>query len=79
MVKRFLASRRTGFYLRVLREGEVGAGDEFEALSHDENNVTVADITRLYLKEGTGTDLLHRAIAVPALPESWRSYFQQRA
>jgi MOSC domain-containing protein YiiM len=78
MVKRFLASRRTGFYLRVLREGEVGAGDEIESLGQDENRVTVADITRLYLREG-GRDLLLRAIEVQALPESWRAYFQERA
>jgi MOSC domain-containing protein YiiM len=78
MVKRFLASRRTGFYLRVLREGEVGAGDEIESLGQDENRVTVADITRLYLREG-GRDLLLRAIELQALPESWRAYFQKRA
>ena len=78
MVKRFLASRRTGFYLRVLREGEIGAGDDFEPLSRDEHNVAVADITRLYLKEGNGKALLKRAIEVPALPDSWRDYFQQR-
>src|SRR3954451_24852135 len=35
MVKRFLKSRRTGFYLAVTREGEVGAGDDLTLLSHD--------------------------------------------
>jgi MOSC domain-containing protein YiiM len=79
MVKRFLASRRTGFYLRVIREGEIVAGDEIESLSRDEHRVTVADITRLYLKEGKSEELLVRALKVPALPESWREYFRQRA
>src|SRR5205823_1422250 len=32
MVKRFLASGRTGFYLAVKREGELGAGDEITIL-----------------------------------------------
>jgi MOSC domain-containing protein YiiM len=27
MIKRFLASERTGFYFAVLQEGEVGVGD----------------------------------------------------
>jgi len=75
MVKRFLASRRTGFYLRVLKEGEAGAGDAIELLSRDPNNVTVADITRLYAFEKDNRELMQRAIELPALPESWRDYF----
>ncbi len=49
MVKRFLASGRTGFYLAVSREGEVGAGDVIELVSRDKNNVTIADVFRLYV------------------------------
>ncbi|HKW63938.1 MAG TPA: MOSC domain-containing protein [Candidatus Acidoferrum sp.] len=49
MVKRFLASARTGFYLAVTREGEVGAGDEIQLLSRDPNAVPISEITRLYL------------------------------
>ncbi len=48
IIKRFLASRRTGFYLRVLQEGEVAPGDPFELTSRTGSNVTVADITRLH-------------------------------
>jgi MOSC domain-containing protein YiiM len=44
IIKRFLASGRTGFYFAVLQEGEVGAGDAIELISRDKNNVTVADI-----------------------------------
>ena len=78
MVKRFLASRRTGFYLRVLKEGEVGAGDALEQIGRDENNVTVADITRLYVRESVGPELLRRAIQVEALSEGWRGYFRKQ-
>lgn len=78
MVKRFLASRRTGFYFRVLKEGEVGAGDAIERIGRDENNVTVADITRLYVRESVGLELLRRAIRVEALPEGWRGYFRKQ-
>src|SRR5215467_5484137 len=49
MVKRFLASARTGFYLAVTREGEVGAGDEIKLLSCDASAVPVSEITRLYV------------------------------
>ena len=77
MVKRFLASRRTGFYFRVLQEGEVGTGDTLELVSRDENNVTVADITQLYVNAEDNPELLHRAAQLEALPKSWRDYFQR--
>ncbi len=75
MVKRFLASRRTGFYFAVMREGRVEAGDGLELLNRDGNNITVADITRLYAFERNDLKTLERAVRVEALPEGWRSYF----
>jgi MOSC domain-containing protein YiiM len=78
MVKRFLASRLSGFYFSVVQEGEVGTGDALELVRRDENQVTVADITRLFVRETTDPELLHRAIQVQALPTSWRDYFLQQ-
>jgi MOSC domain-containing protein YiiM len=81
MVKRFLASGRTGFYLAVTHEGEVGAGDEIRAIGHDPQGVAVADITRLYIgKRFTSMDaeLVRRSLTVEALPESWKGYFRER-
>ena len=76
IIKKFLASGRTGFYLGVLREGEVAAGDRIEAISRDPHGITVADITQLYAGKRVTAELLQRAIRVPALPESWRSYIE---
>ena len=78
IIKRFLISERTGFYLSVLKEGEVGAGDEFELVEKNASGVRVVDITRLYSSEKGNVDLMRRAIATEALPESWRQHFQQR-
>jgi MOSC domain-containing protein YiiM len=78
IIRRFLASGRTGFYFSVQREGEVEAGDEIELLARDENNVTVADITRLYAREKDDVATLRRAISLEALPESWRDHFRQQ-
>ena len=81
MVKRFLASGRTGFYLGVTREGEVGAGDEIREIGRDSQSVAVADILRLYIEKRyntTDVDLLRRALTVEALPESWKDYFRER-
>jgi MOSC domain-containing protein YiiM len=78
IVKRFLVSRRTGFYFAVLQEGEVSAGDTIELLSRDGNNITVADATRLYAFEKDDLKLLQRVVKVEALSESWRDYFQHQ-
>ena len=73
MVKKFLKSRRTGFYFAVAREGEVGAGDPIQFLSHEGIRVSVADITRLYAFDKNDFAGMRRAVEVPALPESWRA------
>jgi MOSC domain-containing protein YiiM len=78
MVKRFLASGRTGFYLAVLREGEIAAGQTVERLSEDENRVSVTDVVGLYASDAANQGLLRRASELPALPESWREYFRER-
>jgi MOSC domain-containing protein YiiM len=78
MVKRFLRSGRTGFYLAVLEEGLVTAGDSIELLARDEHSVTVADIVNLYTAGATNQDLLRRASALPALPTDWRDHFRKR-
>lgn len=78
MVKRFLVSRRTGFYFRVLQEGEVGAGDTLELVSRDKTNITVADITQLYICDQNNPELLQRATQLEALPASWRDDFQKQ-
>src|SRR5262245_35043473 len=75
IIKRFLASERTGFYFSVMQEGEVGAGDEFTLIERDKQDVKVTDIVRLYATERGNVELLRRAIEAEALPESWRDYF----
>jgi MOSC domain-containing protein YiiM len=81
MVKRFLLSARTGFYLAVTREGEVGAGDEMSLLAQDPNAVPVSEITRLYVaKRYNAADVtsLRRALQVTVLPDGWKDYFRER-
>lgn len=78
IIKRFLVSERTGFYFSVSKEGEVGAGDEFEVLEKNDSGVRVVDVTRLYGSDRENVDLLRHAIATEALPASWRDYFRKR-
>ena len=78
ILKRFLMSGMTGFYLAVLEVGEVAAGDSISLLHSDEHQVQVADIVRLYREDKYNLDLIRRVVAVEALPEEWREYFQER-
>jgi MOSC domain-containing protein YiiM len=76
IVKRFLQSKRTGFYLAVLREGEIGAGDPIHL--RQEGGVTIADIVNLYTVDSENQELLRRATRLSALPEAWKEYFRKR-
>jgi MOSC domain-containing protein YiiM len=78
ILKKFLASRRTGFYFAVLKEGRVKAGDSMELLSKDTNKIAVAEITRLYAFEKNDVEMLQRVVKLEALSESWRDYFQHQ-
>jgi MOSC domain-containing protein YiiM len=81
MVRRFMLSGRTGFYVAVRREGEVGAGDEIKAMARDTNAVPVSEIARLYAAKRYGdadVAAVRRALRVAALPESWKAYFRER-
>ncbi|HEY0782666.1 MAG TPA: MOSC domain-containing protein [Thermoanaerobaculia bacterium] len=78
MVRRFLESRRTGFYLKVAQEGVVAPGDAIERIGREPEAVRVADITRVFAFERDDLETMRRALRVAALPESWKSYFAER-
>jgi MOSC domain-containing protein YiiM len=81
MVERFFVSRRTGFYLAVTSEGEVGVGDEMRVISRDPSGVPISEVNRLYAgKRYSNADAawVQRALRVAAFPESWKEHFRQR-
>jgi MOSC domain-containing protein YiiM len=78
IIKRFLASMRTGFYFSVTKEGEVEASDEIELISRDENAVTVSDIVRIFVNDKSDFETMRRALEVEALPESWKEVFRKQ-
>lgn len=79
IIKRFLASRRSGFYFLVEQEGELAAGATLEFLSRDPERMTVTDIVDLYVEKTPDAALLERALRVGALPASWKRYLVARA
>jgi MOSC domain-containing protein YiiM len=78
MVKRFLRSGRTGFYLAVLKEGRLAAGDPIELVPTERSAIGVTEVVTLYTAKAGAGGLLQRALATPALPQSWRDYFEAR-
>jgi MOSC domain-containing protein YiiM len=81
MVKKFLASRRIGFYVAVTREGEVAAGDEIVPVTQNIGGVSIADFFRLFLaKQLTQADAaaIHQLYELPSVPDDWKSYFHDR-
>ncbi|BAV32794.1 molybdenum cofactor biosysynthesis protein [Sulfuricaulis limicola] len=76
-VARFAAANRTGFYLRVLQEGRVSAGDAIERVVHDAGSMSVRDVFRLRHGHGTRVEYEHAA-CLQALSPSWRAVFEKR-
>ncbi len=69
-------SGRPGFYFRVLREGEVGAGDEIVKVGEAAERMTVAEINALLYFPNHPRDRLERALRIDALAAGWRGSFK---
>ena len=77
MVKRFLASRRSGFYLSVAVEGDVASGDAIEVVERHRAAVSIPELLRIYLNESVEPDRLREVLAIPALSDAWRTDLQK--
>jgi MOSC domain-containing protein YiiM len=73
MVRRFHEAGLTGFYLRIVADGDVAAGDSIEFLTRDPARVPVSEITRLFQPGDIDAQAIQRLLAVEALPVSWRA------
>ncbi|MEO8042540.1 MAG: MOSC domain-containing protein [Acidobacteriota bacterium] len=78
ILRRFLQSRRSGFYLAVTKIGDLAAGDRIEILSRDENKVTVTDVVRVWVEDKTDIDTMERALKIDVFPETWKEPFRYR-
>ena len=76
MAALLVSHHRPGFYLRVIEEGEVGAGDEILKAVDGPERVTVAQIDALLYLPGRSRDLLERSVRIPALSQGWKESLQ---
>jgi MOSC domain-containing protein YiiM len=77
MVKRFLASRRTGFYFQVAKEGTLQVEDGIRLTPASFPSVTIAQMVELFTSAQPDPGLVRRALAVPMLPPFWREQFEE--
>jgi MOSC domain-containing protein YiiM len=74
-LKRFADARRTGTYLRIVEEGEVGAGDPIETVARPDHGVTIALFVDAYLGDHS---LAMRLLEVPQVSEDWKHWVRER-
>ena len=69
--RRFTKAMRPGTYLRIITEGELGAGDEIQVVERPSHDLTVRDVFRIYTRD---RDEVPRLLATPQLSQSWRGW-----
>jgi MOSC domain-containing protein YiiM len=75
-VRRFSDARRPGAYLRIVQEGELGAGDAVEIAARPGHDVTIALFNEAFLHDRSQ---LGRLLEAGALPDDWRDWIAERA
>ena len=73
--RRFTEALRPGTYLRIVSEGEVGAGDEIRVVDRPDHDLTIRDVLRIF---SVDRDQIERLLAAPQLSESWRTWAEER-
>ncbi|MFY9688658.1 MAG: MOSC domain-containing protein [Candidatus Acidiferrales bacterium] len=77
MVKRFLASRRSGIYFSVIEEGMVNVGDAIARIHEDDNRFSIADINRAYADTKNNLPLVRRIVELGILPQGLHEEFAE--
>jgi len=73
----FIKSGRSGFYFRVLKEGEVGAGDPIERVQIGQEEVSVREFVHTYYFDKSNREKILQILRIPSLPPGWRRTFEK--
>ena len=73
-IRAFTEAMRPGSYLRIVTEGDVGAGDEIGLVSRPDHGLTVRDVFRIYTRDREEVD---RLLEVPQMSEPWKRWAQE--
>jgi len=77
-ILRFRDSRKTGFYMGVIKEGLICQGDTVNKIHTATESITIDTINELYFFDKDNKALLEKAIQVNRLTPAWKDYFQKR-
>lgn len=77
-LKRFLESRRVGYYLRVVEPGEIAAGDPIVRVAHDTASLDIESVVSIALARKPSEEALARVASLSALADAWKLPFQER-
>src|SRR5262249_55771668 len=72
-VRRFTEALRPGAYMRIVVEGDVGAGDGIEIVGKPDHDLSVRDVFRIYTRD---RDECGRLLAVPQMSAAWKRWAQ---
>ena len=72
LVKEFLQSGFSGFYLEVVKEGQLEAGNPVQILSREPQQISVADFNKMQRREPVDPEMFRRALDIEAITEGWR-------
>jgi ferredoxin-NADP reductase/MOSC domain-containing protein YiiM len=75
--RQFVMSGRLGFYLRVLEEGNVGAGDLIERVQVGPEQITVREFAHLYYFDYDNQEKIRRVLQEPSITPGWRHTFEE--
>ncbi len=78
IIKRFLASRRSGFYFSVVEEGKLNSSSPIEIVHRDPAKVSIVDVINLFLGMPQDDEILERALRIDALPRDWKVELEAR-
>lgn len=77
-IKEFLQAKRSGFYFKVLQEGEIEAGMEIQKIGADGHGLTITELVELQSTRKDDVELLKKAIESPSLQDDWKQDFLER-
>ncbi len=76
--KRFLKSRRSGFYFRVIEEGILDTGDEIVRTHEARESMTIRELYDVMFGDDVGLETIRRAVELPELSAEWKRSLGER-
>jgi len=73
-IRRFTEALRPGAYLRIIEEGDIGAGDEIRVFARPEHDLTVRDVFRIYTRDRSEAG---KILAVSQMSDAWKRWARE--